>query len=76
MSPSPNSPRVPGAATGVGPSPTIPWGAWLIRRPPDDADHVYINARSDVDRGIWDVIGIFDIATGALVRELERREGR
>jgi hypothetical protein len=52
---------------------SVPRGAWLIRRPHDDEGHVYVNARSDVERTIMDVIGIFDIATGGLVRELEGR---
>jgi hypothetical protein len=52
---------------------SVPRGAWLIRRPHDDARHVYVNARSNIERAILDVIGIFDIVTGALVRELEGR---
>jgi hypothetical protein len=50
-----------------------PRGAWLIRRPHDDSEHVYINGRSDIERDIWDVIGIFDVATGAFIRELDRK---
>lgn len=52
---------------------SVPRGAWLIRRPHDDAESVYISARGNPDRDVFDVVGIFEAATGRLIREIDGR---
>lgn len=52
---------------------SVPRGAWLIRRPHDAAENVYISARGNPAQDIFDVVGIFDPATGQLLREIEGR---
>jgi hypothetical protein len=51
----------------------VPRGAWLIRRPHDAAENVYIGARGNPAQDIFDVMGIFEAATGRLIREIEGR---
>jgi hypothetical protein len=51
----------------------VPRGAWLIRRPHDDPENVYISARGNPAQDVFDVIGIFEAATGPLTREVEGR---
>ena len=46
---------------------SVPRGAWLIRRPHDADENVYISARGNPAQDIFDVIGIFEAATGRLV---------
>jgi|OpeIllAssembly_1097287.scaffolds.fasta_scaffold35374_2 hypothetical protein len=52
---------------------SVPRDAWLIRRPHDDAENVYINARGNPARDVFDVVGIFEAATGQLLREIDGR---
>jgi hypothetical protein len=52
---------------------SAPRGAWLIRRPHDAAGDLYVSVRSDPARDIFDVVGIFEAATGQLIREIEGR---
>jgi hypothetical protein len=45
----------------------------VIRRPHDADENVYISARGNPAREIFDVVGIFEAATGRLIREIEGR---
>lgn len=46
----------------------VPPGAWLITHPPDDPKHVHINVYDEIRPGTVQVVGEFDIASGAFVR--------
>ncbi|HYE34055.1 hypothetical protein [Methylocaldum sp.] len=45
----------------------VPPGAWLIRHPEDNAEHVHVIVYDDYRRGAIRVIGEFDIGTGVFV---------
>jgi hypothetical protein len=46
----------------------VPPGAWLIRHPDDDPEHVHISVYDDRRPGVVSVIGQFKIGTGVFVR--------
>jgi hypothetical protein len=46
----------------------VPPGAWLIRHPHDDAEHVHVVVYDDRRPGTVLVVGQFRIATGVFVR--------
>jgi hypothetical protein len=46
----------------------VPPGAWLITHPPDDPKHVHINVYDERRPNTLQVVGEFDIDSGAFVR--------
>lgn len=46
----------------------VPPGAWLIKHPQDDLDHVLVNVYDEHRPGRIHVVGQFEIGTGSFVR--------
>lgn len=46
----------------------IPVGAWLIRHPSDNQEHVHVMVYEPEQPGVVHVVGEFDIGSGAFVR--------
>ena len=52
----------------------VPPGAWLVYRPGDDKKEVVVREYGSGSQVTW--VRVFDIATGALLRELDPDDGR
>ena len=60
--------RPPGQQPPPGNCDRVPPGAWLIRHPQDDKDHVHVIAYDDRRPGTILAVGQFKIASGVFVR--------
>jgi len=52
----------------------VPRGAWVIRHPDDDPEHVHVVVYDDRRPGNILVVGQFKIATGVFVRVVVNRQ--
>lgn len=60
--------RPPGQQPPPGKCSPVPSGAWVIRHPHDDLDHVHVTVYEPRRPGVVLVVGEFEIASGVFVR--------